>query len=47
MYIYNDEDNAPMSEELFDRIDLYGHNPTVYGSWAEMKAAEREKEEES
>jgi hypothetical protein len=26
-YIYNDEDNAPMNEETFDRD---GHNPTVY-----------------
>lgn len=39
MYIYNDEDNAPMND--FDRIDLDGHNPTVYHSWAEMRAAER------
>lgn len=39
-YIYNDEDNAPMSRELFDRIDENGHNPTVYTSYAEMRAAE-------
>ena len=38
---YDDEDNAPMNDEAFDRIDLGGHNPTVYGSWSEMKAAER------
>lgn len=35
MYIYNDEDNEPMSE--VDRIMKY----TVYSSRAEMKAAER------
>lgn len=32
MYIYTDEDNAPMND-----FDLDGHNPTVYGSKAEMK----------
>lgn len=41
-YIYNDEDNVPMNDEAFDRIDQNGHNPTVYGSWAEMKAVEKE-----
>ena len=40
-YIYNDEDNAPMNDEAFDRIDRNGHNPTVYTSYAEMKAEER------
>ena len=35
-YIYNDEDNAPMNDDAFDGP----HNPTVYGSRAEMKAAE-------
>lgn len=30
MYVYNDEDNAPMNDFDF-------HNPTVYGSLAEMK----------
>lgn len=40
-YIYSDEDNAPMSMELFDRIDQDGHNPTVYGSYAEMVAVEK------
>jgi len=39
-YLYDDEDNAPMNEETFDRIDMDGHNPTVYGSFAEMKAIE-------
>ena len=29
-----------MSIEDFDPIDQDGHNPTVYGSWAEMKAEE-------
>ena len=37
-YIYNDEDNAPMDEQNFDRD---GHNPTVYTSYAEMKAEEK------
>jgi hypothetical protein len=41
-YIYNDEDNAPMNDEAFDRIDQDGHNPTVYGSYAEMMAIEKE-----
>ena len=35
-YIYNDEDNAPMN------IDLDGHNPTIYTSYAEMIAREKE-----
>ena len=39
-YIYNDEDNYPMNDDAWDRIDQDGHNPTVYGSMAEMKAAE-------
>ena len=39
MYSYDDEDNAPMNDEAFDRIDQNGHNPTVYTSYAEMKAA--------
>ena len=34
-YIYNDEDNQPMSDDALDF-----HNPTVYGSLCEMKAAE-------
>ena len=37
---YDDEDNAPMTDDLFDRIDQGGHNPTVYGSYAQMKAEE-------
>ena len=41
MYLYDDEDNAPMSDDVFDRIDVNGHNPTVYGSFAEMKAVEK------
>ena len=41
-YLYDSEDNAPMSNDVFDRIDHDGHNPTVYGSYAEMR--EREKE---
>ena len=32
-YIYNDEDNVSMNDDAFDGI----HNPTVYGSRAEMK----------
>ena len=35
MYIYNDEDNAPMADDPFDV-----HNPTVYLCRAEMKAAD-------
>lgn len=35
-YCYDDEDNAPMNDDAFDGI----HNPTVYGSRAEMKAEE-------
>ena len=41
-YLYDDEDNAPMNDEAFDRIDQNGHNPTVYTSYAEMKAARDE-----
>ena len=41
MYLYDDEDNAPMNDEAFDRIDKDGHNPTVYQSYAEMKAEEK------
>ena len=37
-YIYNDEDNVPMNDDAFDRD---GHNPTVYSSYSEMKAAEK------
>lgn len=37
MYIYNDEDNVPMNEDIFDF-----HNPTVYGSLAEMKVVDQE-----
>lgn len=33
-YIYNDEDNAPMNDEAFDRG---GHNPTVYQSAYEAR----------
>ena len=40
-YLYDDEDNVPMNEDAWDRIDQDGHNPTVYGSYAEMRAAER------
>ena len=44
MYIYNDEDNAPMNDEF-----IGFHNPTVYSSRAEMLAVEsgayEEKEE--
>lgn len=43
-YIYADDDNAPMNEsawEMFDRIDKDGHNPTVYLSYAEMRAIQR------
>ena len=32
-YIYNDEDNAPMTEDAFKGY----HNPTVYNDRAEMK----------
>lgn len=35
MYIYNDEDNAPMNDDFMGM-----HNPTVYLSRAEMKAME-------
>lgn len=37
-YLYDDEDNAPMTDDAWDGP----HNPTVYGSRAEMKAAERD-----
>ena len=43
MYIYNDEDNAPMSDHLSE-FDF--HNPTVYGSRSEMLAVESGKYEE-
>jgi len=33
-YLYDDEDNAPMNDEMFDRIDQNGNNPTVYTSYA-------------
>ena len=32
-YIYNDEDNVPMTDDAWEGP----HNPTVYGSRAEMK----------
>lgn len=35
-YIYNDEDNAPMQDDAW----AGPHNPTVYGSRQEMRAAE-------
>ena len=35
MYIYNDEDNAPMDDAF-----MGFHNPTVYGSRSEMLAVE-------
>ena len=34
MYSYDDEDNAPMNENAFDRD---GHNPTVYNSAYEAR----------
>ena len=34
-YLYDDEDNAPMDDRMFD---ANGHNPTTYASYAEMKA---------
>jgi hypothetical protein len=40
-YVYNDEDNVPMDDRMFDPIDQDGHNPTVYLSHAEMKAEEK------
>ena len=40
LHAYDDEDNVPMNDENFDPIDRDGHNPTVYTSWAEMKAEE-------
>ena len=36
MYVYNDEDNSPMTEDQFDF-----HNPTVYASLAEARAADK------
>ena len=42
MYIYSDEDNAPMNEDAFTGF----HNPTVYGSLAEMRAVESGRIEE-
>lgn len=36
MYIYNDEDNAPMNDDPF----MGTHNPTIYTSRSEMKAME-------
>ena len=35
--VYDDEDNAPMTDDAFDGP----HNPTVYTSYAEMRAAEK------
>ena len=35
-YIFNDEDNNPMNDDAWDGP----HNPTIYNSRAEMKAAE-------
>lgn len=35
-YLYDDEDNAPMTDDAWNGI----HNPTVYSSRAEMMAAE-------
>ena len=40
-YLFDDEDNAPMNSEVFDRIDQAGHNPTVYSSYAEMREMEK------
>ena len=37
-YLYDDEDNTAMNEEAWDKD---GHNPTVYTSYAEMRAAEK------
>lgn len=42
-YIYNDEDNAPMNEETFDRD---GHNPTVYLDAYEARMSEKHGEPE-
>lgn len=39
-YIYNDEDNVPMSEDLFDQPPRY-HNVTTYTFEGEMRAADR------
>jgi len=41
-YLYDDEDNVPMNDDAFDRIDQDGHNPTVYTSYAEMQDAEKD-----
>ena len=35
-YIYNDEDNAPMTDDQFEY-----HNPTVYTSLAEARMADK------
>ena len=43
-FVYDNEDNAPLTDEMFDRIDQNGHNPTIYTSYADMKAAEKEAE---
>ena len=41
-YIYSDDDNVPMNESAWNSIeDRDGHNPTVYLSFAEMRAAQR------
>ena len=40
-YIYSDDDNAPMNDNAWDMIDQNGHNPTVYLSYAEMRAAQK------
>ena len=37
-YLYDDEDNVAMNDEAWDKD---GHNPTVYNSYAEMRAAEQ------
>ena len=42
-YIYNDEDNAPMNEDAFDKG---GHNPTVYLSAYEARMYDRHGEPE-
>lgn len=38
-YLYEDEDNAAMCDEL---LDFNGHNPTVYTSLSEMKYYEQD-----
>lgn len=43
MYSYDDEDNAPMTRQAYADLrdmDKNGHNPTIYTSISEMKAAE-------